>query len=110
MNKLETHQELISYAAEQGFDWSEIGKHGLFVKDGRFIIIYKKNGIFHYNLQGQVSILPSQYKKSAAIWRGFWDETGTLLDLEQTFQLVKSWLFDKGEHLPDRVVRSTGIG
>ncbi|HTU92204.1 MAG TPA: hypothetical protein VMF69_19130 [Gemmataceae bacterium] len=118
-----TAQEIVSFARQRGIDLEPLRKDFAFQKDRRYIDCWRKDslpgtgpaheplGTLHYNMQGAITVLPSQLKESASIFRGRWHETGTFENIEQAFELVKGWLVDWKEvdDLPSRAVRSYGI-
>jgi NDP-sugar pyrophosphorylase family protein len=116
MNDLEsqeaTAQELVAFAEQRGIDLSSTCHDFAFFNKSRFILLWRKEGKVHYNMQGPIKVLPERYKASASAFRGMWHEAGTLADLEQAFELLKAWLIDmKGvEELPERSMRREGIG
>lgn len=115
MNELESHaatmQELIAFAKQQGVDLSSIGDDWAFLNEGRFLLLWRKEGRIVYNMQGSVGIVPEKMRASASAFRGMWHETGSLETIEQAFEFVKAWLLDRKEvdDLPSRSVRSYGI-
>lgn len=115
MNEVEsqvaTAQELVAFAKQRGVDLSSISYDWSFLNEGRFIILWRKEGNVLYNMQGPVKILPERLKASATIFRGIWHETGSLETIEQALDFVKAWLLDRKEidELPERSVRSYGI-
>src|SRR4051812_28193967 len=116
MNDLEsqeaTAQELVDLAKQRGADLSSTFQDFAFFNEGRFILLWRKQGKVHYNMQGAIDALPARYKASARAFRGMWHEAGTLADLEQAFELLKAWLIDRKEvdELPQRSMRREGIG
>ena len=116
MNDLEsqeaTAQELVAFAKQRGADLSSTCHDFAFFNEGRFILLWRKQGKVHYNMQGSIDVLPATYKASASAFRGMWHEAGTLADLEQAFELLKAWLIDRKEvdELPQRSMRREGIG
>ena len=116
MNDLEsqaaTAQELVAFAKQRGADLSSTCHDFAFFNEGRFILLWRKQGKVHYNMQGSIDVLPATYKASAGAFRGMWHEAGTLADLEQAFELLKAWLIDRKEvdELPQRSMRREGIG
>jgi hypothetical protein len=115
MNDLEsqtaTAQELVAFAKQQGRDLNSVCHDFAFFNEGRFILLWRKEGRVHYNLQGPIDILPERYKASAGAFHGMWTEAGSLADFEQAFELLKAWLIDRKEvdDLPPRYVRREGI-
>jgi len=116
MNDLESQQatagELVSLAGEQGIDLSSVYFGWAFLKEGRFISLWRKGNMVHYSLQGPIKVLPERYRASASAFRGMWDEAGSLAGIEQAFGLLKDWLLEKKEvdELPPRSIRREGIG
>jgi hypothetical protein len=124
-NERVTSQDIVAYAREQAIDLEPFHIDGSFLKDQRWICLWRKRddlpcsgraeeeeGTLHYNLQGSIDTLPSRLKDSASAFRGAWTEAGTLEDVEQAFGLVKAWFLDRKEvdDLPRRGVRRSGIG
>ncbi len=118
-----TAQELVAHAQQQGIDLGQFRKDFTFLKDRRWIDVWRKDslpgtgpadeplGTLHYNMQGAISVLPSRLKGSAGAFRGAWSEAGTFENMEQAFELVKAWLLDWNEvdDLPSRSIRRYGI-
>ncbi len=114
-----TAQELVSLAREQGVDLEPFRTHDVFATDQRWIWFWRKDelpgtgpaneslGTLHYNMQGTISVAPSQMKDFAGPFRGQWSEAGTFENLEQAFALLKAWLIDQKEvdDLPNRCDR-----
>ena len=115
MNDLESQEatahELVAFAKQRGADLSSTCYDFAFFNESRFILLWRKDGKVHYNMQGSIKALPERYKASAGAFRGMWHEAGTLADLEQAFELLKAWLIDdKGvDDLPGRSIRRDGI-
>jgi hypothetical protein len=116
MNDLEsqeaTARDLVVFAGRRGVDLSSVCHDLAFFNGGRFILLWRKEGKVHYNMQGSIDVLPERYKASPTAFRGVWHEAGTLADLEQAFELLKAWLIDRKEvdELPGRSMRREGIG
>jgi hypothetical protein len=116
MNDLEsqeaTARELVAFAKQRGIDISATCYDWAFLNGGRFIFLWRGEDKVHYNMQGRIEALPQRYKASASAFRGMWHEAGTLVDLEQAFELLKAWLIDRKEvdDLPERRMRREGIG
>jgi hypothetical protein len=112
-------RELVSFAREQGVDLEPFCNEDMFIKDRRWIWLWRKDsspgsgrpdeplGILKYNMQGTISVVPNCLKESASAFRGDWSEAGTFEDIEQAFQLVKAWLLDWEEvdDPPSRSIR-----
>ncbi len=116
MNDLESQEatahEMVTFAKQRGVDLSSTCHDFAFFNDERFILLWRKAGEVHYNMQGAIKALPARYQGSASAFRGMWHEAGTLADLAQAFELLQAWLIDmKGvEDLPERNMRREGIG
>jgi hypothetical protein len=116
MNDLEsqeaTAKELVAFAKQRGVDLSSTCYDFAFFNEDRFILLWRKEGNVHYNMQGSIKALPARYRASASAFRGMWHEAGTLADLEQAFELLKAWLIDEKDvdDLPGRSIRRDGIG
>ena len=111
-SQLATTRELVAFAKQRGVDISPTCYNWAFLKEGRFISLWRREGNVQYNMQGPIKALPERYKASASAFRGMWHEAGTLADLEQAFELLKAWLIDmKGvDDLPARSMKREGIG
>jgi hypothetical protein len=107
-----TSRELYSLASRHGIDLGRMYDSGTFLRDARVAWFWRKNGAVHYSLQGKIEVLPGRYRASLGVFRGMWDEAGTLADLEQALELLKAWLIDRKEvdELPQRTMRREGIG
>jgi hypothetical protein len=114
-----TAQELVAFAQQQGIDLGPFRKDFTFLEGRRWIDVWRKDslpgtgpaheplGTLHYNMQGDISVLPRNLKEAGSAFRGAWSEAGTFEDLEQAFDLVKAWLIDGKEvdELPSRFVK-----
>jgi len=115
MNDLEsqeaTAQELVAFAKQRGVDLSATCYDFAFFNKDRFILLWRKEGNVHYNMQGSIKALPARYKASASAFRGMWHEAGTLANLEQAFELLRAWLLDEKavDDLPGRSIWRQGI-
>ena len=110
-SQLATAQELVSLGREHGFELDTVCYDWAFLSGDRFLCMWRRNEVVHYNLQGDVGELPMQYEESATAFRGAWTEAGTVEDIGQAFDLLKAWLLDRKEvdDLPPRSVRRCGI-
>lgn len=118
-----TAHELVSFARQHGIDLEPFRTDFTFQNDRRWIDVWRKNsfpgsgpanveeGTLLYNMQGPTSLLPSQLRESASIFRGTWHERGAFENVEQAFELLRAWLLDRKEidDLPRRSVRAYGI-
>jgi hypothetical protein len=116
MNDLESQEatalELVALAKQRGADLSSTCHDFSFFNEGRLILLWRKQGKVHYNMQGSIYALPARYKASASAFREMWHEAGTLADLEQALELLEAWLMDRKDvgELPQRRMRREGIG
>jgi hypothetical protein len=71
----------------------------------------EEEGTLHYNMQGDIAVLPAFLKGSEDVFRGGWTEAGTFETIDQAFELLKAWLIERKEvdELPWRRVRRSGI-
>lgn len=106
-----TAKDLIDFAKQRGEDLSPKCHNAAFFGEGRYVMLWRKEGKVHYNMQGKIRALPERMKASAGAFRGMWHETGSLESIEQAFEFLKGWLLDQKEvdDLPSRSVRSYGI-
>ena len=81
-SKLATTHDLVTLAKLRGVDLSSTSQDWAFLKDGRFISLWRTGSEVHYNLQGPIKALPERYQASASAFRGMWHEAGTLVDLD----------------------------
>jgi hypothetical protein len=107
-----TARELVVLARQRGIDLDATRHDFAFFNAGRLIMLWRKEGKVHYNLQGPVRKLPERYRASAHAFHGMWTEAGTLTNLEEALEFLKAWLVDRKEvdDLPRRLVRREGIG
>lgn len=106
-----TSKALIDFAKQRGVDLSPNCQNAAFFGEGRYMMLWRKDGKVHYNMQGLVRTLPERYKASASAFHGMWTEAGTLRDINEAFEFLKAWLIEKKEvdDLPQRNVRREGI-
>ncbi len=107
----ETARELVTFARTQGCDLEPNRFDCMLQNERRWIYLWRKDGLLHYNMQGAIEILPSQLKEPASAFRGAWGESGTFDDMERAVEFVKAWLIENKEvdDLPHRRVRQYGI-
>jgi hypothetical protein len=105
-------RELVAFAGRLGIDLSPLRQGFLFACGHRWIDLWFEGGVVRYSLQGKVAVLPSEFRASAGLFTGWWNETGSLRDIEQAFGFLKAWLLEDREvdDLPLRCMRSGGIG
>jgi len=104
--------EILSVAQHLGVDLAAIRHTSGFFHDGRDISYWRRGGILHYCIQGDVAVLPDEFKESATEFSGIYQESGTVDSFEQAIQLLEAWLIQCREvdQLPKRVIRKRGIG
>jgi hypothetical protein len=114
-----TAKELVTLARQRGIDLEPVLDDIIFQGNRRWVLFWRKQdgpppggpadeaeATLHYNMQGAISVLPSNLKASAGAFQGVWCETGTFENLEQAFEFLKAWLIDRKEvdELPSRSV------
>jgi hypothetical protein len=119
-NQRATAQELIAFGRKHGLDLEPLHNESFFDGDRRWVFFWRKRaelpctgradepeGTLHYNMQGDIAVLPAFLKGSERAFQGGWSEAGTFDNLEQAFELLKAWLIDRKEvdDLPPRHVR-----
>src|SRR5689334_21630894 len=77
--------ELVAFASRLGIDLSPIRQGFMFVRGSRWIDLWFEEGVVHYSLQGRVAALHSEFMASASLFTGWWNEAGSLPDIEQAF-------------------------
>src|SRR5689334_6354446 len=65
-----TARELVSLAREHGLHLDAVCYDWAFLSGDRFLCLWRKIEVVHYNLQGEVDELPMQYKESDSAFRG----------------------------------------
>jgi hypothetical protein len=105
-------RELVAFAGRLGIDLSSLCEGFMFARGSRWIDLWFEDDVVRYSLQGRVAVLPSEFEASADLFTGWWNEAGSLRDIEQAFRFLKAWLLDEREveDLPLRCMRSRGIG
>jgi hypothetical protein len=108
----EASREIVHYAQRYGVDLKPVLKDILFTKDRRWVVFWKKDNKYHYNMQGAVRCLPTAFRDSLHAFQGGWSESGFVEDVSEAYDLVKSWLIDQLEvdELPKRCITQRGIG
>lgn len=104
--------DLIDFARQRGEDISPKCHNSAFFEEGRYMMLWQKDGKIHYNMQGKIRTLPERYKASATAFHGMWTEVGTVQDVEAAYEFLKAWLIERREidDLPQRHVKREGIG
>lgn len=94
-SRREAAERLQRYAAAQGTDLSLFrDEHDVFSNRKRWIDFWLEDATVGYHLRGEIGSLPSQFAASQASFRGIWDEAGSIDDLHQALELLRSWLID----------------
>ena len=102
MDFLESRQEaaerLQRYAAAQGTDLGPFrDEQGVFSHRERWIDFWLDGSAVGYHLRGRIGKLPSEFAASRSSFRGIWDEAGSIQDISQALELLRSWLIDAKE-------------
>jgi hypothetical protein len=94
----EAAEHLQLYAAAQGTDLSLFrDEHDVFSNRKRWIDFWLEGATVGYHLRGEIGRLPSSFAASQSSFRGVWDEAGSVDDLHQALELLRSWLIDAKE-------------
>ena len=102
MDFLESRREAVErlhrYAAAQGVDLAPFrDEHDVFSNRKRWIDFWLDGAQVGYHLRGEIGKLPSPFAASQSSFRGVWDEAGSVKDLHQAMELLRSWLIDVKE-------------
>jgi hypothetical protein len=102
MDFLESRREvadrLLRFAAAQGADIAPFrDEYDVFSNRKRWIDFWLEGDTVGYHLRGEIAILPAQLATSQSSFRGVWDEAGSINDLHQALELLRSWLIDGKE-------------
>jgi hypothetical protein len=106
-SRREAAERLQRYAAAQGINHNLFrDEHDVFSSRNRWIDFWLEGATVGYHLRGEIAKLPSQFATSQSSFRGVWDEAGSLNDLYQALELLRSWLIDAKEvdELTDRMI------
>ena len=98
----------MALASKHGEEISQFcNEYGVFQHGDRWVEFWMNEDSVQYHLSGKTSTAPAQIAETRPDFRGIWDETGSLPDLEQAILLLRAWLIDRQEidDLPDRLVR-----
>jgi hypothetical protein len=97
-SRREAAERLLRYAAAQGADLAPFrSEHDVFSNRKRWIDFWLAGNEVGYHLRGEVGKLPTQFVGSQSSFRGVWDESGAINDVQQALELLRSWLFDGKE-------------
>ena len=72
-------------------------EHDVFSNRKRWIDFWMEGATVGYHLRGEICKLPTQFAASLTSFRGVWDEAGSIKDLHQALELLRSWLIDVKE-------------
>ncbi len=108
---IETADELLLFSIEQGLDMSEWAQNGTFGDDSRYIYFWRKDDLFHYNMQGKVQDLPREFDDSEDEFSGSYQEVGSVTTIQEAHELLRAWLVKRLEvdGLPSRSIEKQGI-
>ena len=97
-SRREAAERLQGYAAAQGTDLGLFrDEQGVFSHRQRWIDFWLEGATVGYHLRGKIGKLPGQFAASRSSFRGVWDEAGSIQDLPQALELIRSWLIDGKE-------------
>jgi hypothetical protein len=97
-SRREAAERLQRYAAAQGTDLTPFrDEHDVFSHRQRWIDFWLEGATVGYHLRGEIAKLPGQLAASQSSFRGAWDEAGSINDLPQALELLRSWLIDAKE-------------
>lgn len=100
-------ERIINLALAHGCDVASFRNElGMFEHRNRWIEFWNIGQELRYHLSGEIKTLPTEFAASEASFGGVWDETGSISDLGQALDLLRSWLVDckEVEELPRRAV------
>jgi hypothetical protein len=103
----EAAERVVKYAATQGCDVARFrNQYDVFEHQMRSIDFWLEGDTLGYHLRGEIGKLPSDFAGSESLFRGYWDEAGSINDLHQAFRLLHAWLIDAQEidTLPQRTI------
>src|SRR5947209_5358623 len=97
-SRREAAERLQRYAAAQGTDLRPFrDDHDVFSHRKRWIDFWLDGAVVGYHLRGEIGKLPRQFAASEASFRGLWDEAGSITDVQEALELLRSWLLDTKE-------------
>jgi DNA-binding ferritin-like protein (Dps family) len=97
-SRREAAERLQRYAASRGVDLATFrDEHDVFSSRKRWIDFWLDGAAVGYHLRGEIGKLPRQFAASQSSFRGVWDEAGSVNDLHQALELLRSWLIDAKE-------------
>lgn len=97
-SRREAAEHLQRYAAAQGTDLRPFrDEHDVFSNRQRWIDFWWDGTTVGYHLRGEIARLPRPFAGSQSSFRGIWDEAGSVIDLPQALDLLRSWLIEAKE-------------
>jgi hypothetical protein len=97
-SRREAAERLLSFAVTQGADLALFRDgYDVFTNRKRWIDFWLEGDKVGYHLRGEIGKLPTQFATSESSFRGIWDEAGSINDLPQALDLLRSWLIDGKE-------------
>jgi hypothetical protein len=72
-------------------------EHEVFTHRQWWIDFWLEGPTVGYHLRGEIGKLPRQFAASQSSFRGVWDEAGSIKDVAQALDLLRSWLIDAKE-------------
>jgi hypothetical protein len=97
-SRREAAERLLSYAASHGNDIARFrDEYDVFSNRQRWIDFWLEGDTVGYHLRGEVGKLPTPFATSQSSFRGIWDEAGSINDISQALELLRSWLVEGKE-------------
>ena len=97
-SRREAAERLHRHAAAEGTDLAPFrDEYDVFSHRKRWIDFWLEGATVGYHLRGEIGKLPTQFATSPTSFRGVWDEAGSINDLHQALELLRSWLIDTME-------------
>lgn len=97
-SRREAAERLCRYAAAHGLDLGPFrDEFDVFSNQKRWIDFWLEDATVGYHLRGETGKLPARLATSQSSFRGVWDEAGSIKDLPQALELLRSWVIDGKE-------------
>ena len=97
-SRREAAERLQRFAAAQGTDLRPLrDEHDIFSHRKRWVDFWLDGAKVGYHLRGEIGKLPGRFATSQSSFRGVWDEAGSISDLPQALELLRSWLIEAKE-------------
>ncbi len=91
-------ERLHRYAAAHGTDLAPFrDEYDVFSNRQRWIDFWLDGAAVGYHLRGEIHKLPARFATSQSSFRGVWDENGSIEDLQQALDLLRSWVIEAKE-------------